>query len=140
MTNLYQRKKKIAIKDLAHGDNVSEVLNGADNIGVMLDYADKQVYYFNSLPNSPIMATNATYTQVIVGIFAALFVLVFDVIEPKVYFVEDLFYTHYRHYIFSNLRVEEFVFKKMRGNKTKLIDYTPKITVEAAGEFKPIII
>ncbi len=62
------------------------------------------------------MGTNATYTQVTVGVFAALFVMLFDQLKKGTYFVEDLYDTRYKYYMFDNLRVQEFVFN---GNKLK---------------------
>ncbi|MCU0642294.1 MAG: saccharopine dehydrogenase NADP-binding domain-containing protein [archaeon] len=139
MTKLYKEKKRVVEEDIIHGDNSEKVLSGADNIGVVLDYKDKKVYYFNSMPNEAIMGTNATYTQVIVGVFAALLTLIFDKVEKGINFPEDLYDTYYRNYIFDNLRTQEFVFRKKKG-RLVLKSYNPQIRTNVTGGFKRIII
>ena len=119
--------------------NTNIPLEGSDNIGVLLNYNDKKVYYFNSAFNISMVGTNATYFQVITGIFAALFTLLFDKLDKKVYFVEDLDNTHYQNYMFDNMRVQEFIFKKIKG-KTKIIKYNPMIKIKTTNNFKHIYI
>ena len=126
---LYHKKKTISKNDLILGDNTTEVLDGADSIGVQLNYSDKKVYYFNSIPNIGIIGTNATYTQVIIGIFSALFTLLFEELKPAVYFVEDLYKTQYKNHLFNNMRVQEFVFLKKNG-KLHCTKYTPMVKLK----------
>lgn len=118
----YRKEKKVARKDLQLADNLKNVLDGSDNIGVLLKYKNKKVYYFNSIANTSVVGTNATYTQAAVGVFAALFVLMFDQLKKGTYFVEELYDAHYKHYMFDNMRVQEFVF-----NSGKLKKYTPEV-------------
>jgi len=122
LLKIYRKEKDVHKKDLQVGDNLTTTLDGSDNIGVLLRYKNKKVYYFNSIANTSVIGTNATYTQVSVGVFAALYVLLFDQLKKGTYFVEDLYDTHYKYYMFDNLRVQEFVF-----NGGKLKRYTPKI-------------
>jgi hypothetical protein len=136
---IYKEKKKITEEDLSHGDNSEKILTGSDSIGVMLDYKDKKVYYFNSMPNEAVMGTNATYTQVIMGVFSALFTLMFDNIGKGVHFPEDLYESYFRNYVFDNLRTQEFVFKKRKG-KLVLSSYNPQIRTNITGKFKRIIV
>jgi len=114
-------------------------LDGADNIGVLLIYSDKKVYYFNSASNMAAIGTNGTYTQVIIGIFSALFTLMFDKLKPATYFVEDLYDTHYKHFMFDNMRVEEFVFKKNKDH-LKLLNYNPMIKLKRDKKFKHLYV
>lgn len=123
---LYKQNKKVDTKDLVLGDNTTRVLEGADSIGVLLEYPEKKVYYFNTLPNVAFIGSNATYTQVVIGVFAALFTLVFDKLKNGVYFVEDLGETHFKYYAFDNMRVQHFVFKKQKGHLA-LEKYVPEI-------------
>ena len=118
----YRKEKKVPRKELQLADNLKTVLDGSDNIGVLLKYKNKKVYYFNSIANTSVVGTNATYTQVAVGVFAALFVLMFDQLKKGTYFVEELYATHYKYYMFDNMRVQEFVF-----NSGKLKRYTPEV-------------
>jgi len=134
LTKLYEKKGKVTTKDIILGDNTSCILDGSDNIGVILEYKDKKVYYFNTMPNVAIIATNATLTQVIIGIFASLFTLVFDDLKKGIYFVEDLYDTHYKYYLFDNMRIQEFVFKKQKG-KWKLTHYIPEIKIRREDHF-----
>lgn len=129
LVKLYEKKGDIKKGDLVLGDNIHEVLDGADSVGVLLDYPDKMVYYFNSIPNAAVIGTNSTYTQVVVGIFSAIFTLLVDKLKSRVYFTEDLFDKHYKYFMFENMRVQEFVFKKNKGN-LKLIKYDPEIKLK----------
>ncbi len=122
LIKIYKKKKNIYLTDLQKGDNTTTILDGSDNIGVLLKYKNKKVYYLNSIANTSVVGTNATYTQVVVGVFAALFVLLFDQLPKGTYFVEDLYETHYKNYMFDNMHVQEFVF-----NSDKLKKYTPSI-------------
>jgi homospermidine synthase len=139
LTKIYERKGNVTKNDLELGDNTNEILDGADSIGVILDYHDKQVYYFNTISNVAVIGTNATYTQVIVGIFAAIFTLLFDKLKPAVYFVEDLYDTHYRYFMFDNMRIQEFVFSKHK-NSLKLNKYHPMIKVHRKNRFEHLYI
>ena len=121
----YKKEKKVSRKELQLADNLKTILDGSDNIGVLLKYKNKKVYYFNSIANTSVIGTNATYTQVAVGVFAALFTLMFDQLKNGTYFVEELYNTHYKNYMFDNLRVQEFVFN---GNKLK--KYTPEVKLQ----------
>ncbi|HLD39740.1 MAG TPA: saccharopine dehydrogenase NADP-binding domain-containing protein [Candidatus Nanoarchaeia archaeon] len=125
LMKIYKKEKNVHKKDLQSGDNLTSVLDGSDNIGVLLKYKNKKVYYFNSIANTSVIGTNATYTQVTVGVFAALFVLLFDRLKKGTYFVEDLYHTHHKYFVFDNLRVQEFVFN---GNKLK--KYTPEVKLQ----------
>lgn len=125
LSKIYREGKNIHKKDLQFGDNQTTCLDGSDNIGVLLKYKNQKVYYFNSIANTSVIGTNATYTQVCVGVFAALFVILFDQLKKGTYFVEDLYHTHYKYYLFDNLRVQEFIF-----NKDKLQKYTPEVKLQ----------
>lgn len=129
LVELYDEQQNVFKKDLIHGDNIRHPLDGADNIGVLLKYEGKRVYYFNSSPNNSAIGTNGTYTQVVVGVYAALFVLLFDNLKYGAYFVEDLYDTHYRHYLFDNMRVEEYVFEK-KNDEYKLKSYNPRVEIK----------
>ncbi|MBI2666455.1 saccharopine dehydrogenase NADP-binding domain-containing protein [Candidatus Woesearchaeota archaeon] len=147
LLELYAKNKKIIKKDLLLGDNQNRTIEGADCIGVALDYPKKRVYYLNTASNGIVIGTNATYLQVAVGVFSALFTLIFDNLSPGVYFVEDLFNTHYKYYMFDNLRVQEFVFMKDAQNikdtkekKLTLASYNPEIKLKRKNRFEHLFI
>lgn len=139
LAKLYSQKKDISEKDLILGDNTSKILEGADSIGVLLEYEDKKVYYFNSVPNIAVIGTSATYSQVVTGIFSALFVLIFDKLNKEIHFVEDLYDTHFKYYMFDNMRVQEFVFKK-ENKKLKLVSYNPYVRLKRNNHFEHLYI
>jgi hypothetical protein len=95
-------------------------------IGVYLEYPDHRVYYLHSLANASTVGTSATCTQVTVGIYAALFTLLGDPLSARVYFPDDLYDTVYPHVLFSNMRVEHFVFAK-RSGALVLRQYAPAL-------------
>ncbi len=132
LVRIYKRKGKILRDDLTLVTNTKMPLEGSDSIGVLLDYNGKKVYYFNSVSNISMIGMNATYFQVIVGIFAALFTLLFDKLGKGVYFVEDLYATNYKYYAFDNMRIQEFVFKKKR-NKLEFISHSPMVKLAKHG-------
>ncbi len=137
IVKIYKKKGKIAEEDFIVIKNIDSPLKGADSIGVILDYGTKKVYYFNSINNASIIRTNATYFQVVVGIFAALFTLLFNKLKNGVYFTEDLFDTNYKNYVFDNMRVQQFIFKRQNGG-LKLINYNPTINPTEDSKFKHI--
>ena len=130
LVEIYKKKGNIVHTDLIQGQNTNLPLEGADQIGVILEYDDKKVYYFNPSPNVPVIGTNGTYSQVIVGVYAALITLLFDHLDKGVYFVEDLF---------DNMRVSEFVFHKGEHG-LKLKSHNPKITLKRKNKFEHFFI
>jgi hypothetical protein len=116
----------VRIDDLEVGDNTAVSLTGSDTIGVCLEYPDRRVYYLHSLANSAVVGTNATCTQVAVGVYAALITLLHERLPPRVYFATDLYQTIYPHVLFSNQRVEHFIFAK-RGRSWELRTHVPEL-------------
>ncbi|HOI45145.1 MAG TPA: saccharopine dehydrogenase C-terminal domain-containing protein [Candidatus Aminicenantes bacterium] len=112
LIDAYRRTGRLFLEDILLGDNTELTLKGADNIGVLLEYPDKRVYYFNSIANSAITGTNATYTQVVTGVIAALLTLAADRLERGAYFVEDLYDSSFKSHIFDKMQVQEFIFEK----------------------------
>lgn len=139
MEKKFKEKGKITKEDFVLADNTSKILEGADNIGVILDYGHEKVYYFNSAPNIAAIGTNGTYTQVIVGVFASLFTLLFDKPANGAYFVEDLWDSHYKYYLFDNMRVQEFMFKKKK-DEWKIGSYNPQIKLRRMNHFEHLYI
>ena len=139
LVKIYKNKGTVTKKDLKLADNTNKILDGADNIGVILDYPDKKIYYLNSVPNIAVIGTNATYLQVAIGIFAALFTLLHDDLKPGIYFVEDLYDTYYKYVMFDNIRIQEFVFKKEK-KKLTLTRYNPMLRMRRNNKFEHLYI
>lgn len=134
LIEIYNKNKVVKHKDVMLADNVHSIIDGSDSIGMLLEYPKKRVYYFNSIPNVSIIGTNATYTQVIYGVLSALMTLIYDKLKPGTYFVEDLYDTHYKNFLFNNTRVQEFVFSK-KGKKLKLIHYNPEVRIKSGYKY-----
>jgi len=139
LINLYEKTKAISKSSLEMCDNRNELLDGADNIGVILEYPDKRVYFFNTIPNIATIGTSGTYTQVAIGVFAALFTLMFDKIKPGVYFTEDLYGTYFYSFLFDNMRIQEFIFKK-KHKKLSLMHYDPMVKIKRNKHFNHLYI
>ena len=116
LEQLLRQRGRVEIGDLELGDNTSIPLAGSDTIGVCLRYADRRVYYLNSLANSEVTGTNATCAQVAVGADAALHALFSERLAPRIYFASDLYDTVYSDVVFGALRVEHLVFEKLNGS------------------------
>jgi hypothetical protein len=114
MVRRWRERGRLRISDLHVGDNTTIPLEGSDTIGVCLEYPDQRVYYLHSLANRAVVGTNATCTQVAVGVYAALITLLHERLPPRIYFATDLYDTVYPHVLFSNLRVEHFVFERQK--------------------------
>ncbi|MDD2765828.1 MAG: hypothetical protein PHE83_17845 [Opitutaceae bacterium] len=110
----WRQRGRVQIGDLEIGDNTSRPLDGADTIGVYLEYPRQRVYYLHSLANNAVLGTNATCTQVAVGVYAALFTLLQERLAPRIYFAGDLYETIYPQVVFDNMRVEHFVFGRRK--------------------------
>jgi hypothetical protein len=116
LEQLWRKRGRVDISDLLLGDNTFIALNGADTVGVCLDYPDKRVYYLHTLANSEVTGTNATCAQVAVGVDAALHALFAERLTPRIYFASDLYDTVYSDVAFGALRVEHSVFEKVDGS------------------------
>lgn len=136
---MHKKNKQIDIQDLIKGDNTQTILDGSDNIGVALEYKNKRVYYLNSMPNMAIVGTNGTYTQVVIGIMAAIFTLICENLKPGLYFPEDLYDNHYKYYVFDNMRIQEFVFQKNKKH-LKLKQFNPMVKIRRSEHFEHLYI
>lgn len=135
LEQLLRQRGRVEIGDLELGDNTSIPLAGSDTIGVRLRYADKCVFYLNSLANSEVTGTNATCAQVAVGADAALHALCSERLAPRVYFASDLYNTVYSDVVFGALRVEHCVFERLNGSLVRSL-HIPRLrpTLAMIGE------
>lgn len=114
----WRERGHVDTTDLEIVDNTSVPLDGADTIGLCLEYPGKRVYYLHSLHNADVVGTSATCAQVAVGVEAALVALSSEDLAPRIYFASDLYETIYRDVVFSSLRVEHFVFPERAPSLT----------------------
>jgi saccharopine dehydrogenase-like NADP-dependent oxidoreductase len=122
----HRTRGRVREADLVLGDNNTLQLEGADTIGVCLEYPRRRVYYLHSLPNAAVVGTSATCAQVALGVYAALLTLLHDSLPRRLHFVGDLFNSLYRQVIFANMRVERSVFARRRRG-WKRLEYTPQV-------------
>jgi hypothetical protein len=139
LVRLWRETGRVRISDLQVGDNTTIPLNGSDTIGVCLEYPDRRVYYLHSLANSAVVGTNATCTQVAVGVYAALITLLHERLAPRVYFATDLYDTVYPQVLFSNQRVGHFVFEKRRRSWV-LREHVPELHPRFPGAEEQLVI
>ncbi len=135
----WRRRGCLRMGDLETGDNTLLPLDGADTIGVCLDYPRQRVYYLHSLANSAVVGANATCSQVAIGVYAALFTLLGERLAPRLYFVSDLYDTVYPQVVFSNMRVEHFVFVK-RKRSLILRHHVPALLPRFSHEREQMVI
>lgn len=135
----HRRNGTLRLHDLEQADNVAERLEGTDLVAVCLEYPHQRVYYVNQLPNSAVLGTNATCAQVAVGIFAGLFTLLYDRLQPRLYFVEDLYDTLYKRFVFSNLRIEQFVCVRRKG-RWVVREHIPEVRLRTAPDKAPAVL
>lgn len=134
-----RRHGRLREGDLEMGDNLARRLDGTDTVGVCLQYPRRRVYYLNSLSNSALIGTNATCHQVAIGIYCALFTLLYDRLAPRTYFVCDLYDTLYRRLVFANMRVEMFVCGRRHG-RWVVREHIPEVRVRGPKAGEPVVL
>lgn len=135
----FRRHGRLGLEDIELGDNVTRRLTGTDIVGVCLHYPNRRIYYLNRMPNDAVIGTNATCAQVAVGIYAALFTLIYDQLEPRIYFTEDLFDKLYRRFVMANMRVELFLCSRRKG-RWVVRKHLPELRDRSPGHGRPLVI
>ncbi|HUK81062.1 MAG TPA: saccharopine dehydrogenase NADP-binding domain-containing protein [Verrucomicrobiae bacterium] len=133
LVDRFRRKGNLREGDLEIGDNITRRLGGADMVGVCLEYPRRRVYYLNRMNNDGLIGTNATCAQVAVGIYAALFTLLYDRLEPRIHFIGDMYDTLYRRLVFANMRVEMFVCGRRNG-RWVLSEHVPEVRLRSSRD------
>jgi hypothetical protein len=135
----YRKQGTLRVGDLILGDNLGRRLNGTDLVGVCLQYPRRRVYYLNRMDNRQLIGTNATCSQVAIGIYSALFTLLYDRLKPRLWFTGDLYDTRYRQFVFANMRVELFLCAR-RGRRWVLRKHIPEVRLRRLRDVKPVMI
>jgi homospermidine synthase len=104
---LYDEQGRVSAEMVTLGDNRGVLLKGTVTIGVLLEYGDRKVYFFNTTRHESLPWLSGSCWQVAAGLHAALFTLLDDSLQSGVYFVEDLFGTPCERLIAENLPVRE---------------------------------
>ncbi|MBM3858214.1 MAG: hypothetical protein FJ395_01040 [Verrucomicrobia bacterium] len=135
----HREKGTLHARDIEQVDNVTERLEGTDFIAVCLEYPRQRVYYVNQFPNSAVLGANATCAQVAVGVFAGVFTLLYDNLKPRIHFVEDIYDTLYKRFVFANLRIEQFICGRRKG-RWVVREHIPELRVRAPHDKAPAVL
>jgi hypothetical protein len=112
LEKLYDENKGIPISKLALGDNRVIPLKGSATVGVCLEYERTREYFFNNTAQGAIPGVSGSCWQVAAGLHSALWAVVADSLEKRVYFVEDLLGTSCERLMIDNLPMQELVIEK----------------------------
>jgi homospermidine synthase len=101
-------------------------LKGADLVGILLVYEDKELYMYNELSNKEAYAkykTNATYLQVASGIYGALATILLDNIPQGIYYVDQLLVNTKSNYgKYLSYHLDKFVIGENNHSDGDLLD------------------
>ncbi|MCS7048128.1 MAG: saccharopine dehydrogenase NADP-binding domain-containing protein [Verrucomicrobiae bacterium] len=122
----FRQQGTLRLRDIELGDNLARRLNGTDFVAVCLEYPRRRIYYANRMDNRSLIGTNATCAQVAVGVYCALFTLMYDRLQPRMYYTGELYDTLYRQLVFANLRVEMFQCTR-RGRRWVVRRHVPEV-------------
>lgn len=109
LEKIYDEHRKVPPEALALGDNRDIPLKGEATVGVCLEYEDKREYFFNTTAQGDVPGVSGSCLQVAAGLRAALWTMIRDRLEKRVYFVEDLLGTTCERLMIENLPVQHVV-------------------------------
>jgi hypothetical protein len=112
LEEVYDGKKEIPLDTLALGDNGKVRLKGEATVGVCLEYESTREYFFNTTPQGNVPGVSGSCRQVAAGLHAALWTMIEDRLEKRVYFVEDLLGTTCEPLMMANLPMQHVVIPK----------------------------
>lgn len=100
--------------DLSLADNTDINITGQDTIGIILKYPDKQVIYSNTMHHANFHGTNATLTQVAIGVLTGLKELIKGQLKHGINYPEDLSLYHTFSTLNSHMSIEKKVVKPLK--------------------------
>ena len=112
LEEVYDKKGEIPLNTLALGDNRTVLLKGEATVGVCLEYENSRKYFFNTTSQGTVPGVSGSCRQVAAGLHAALWTVVEEPLEKRVYFVEDLIGTTCERLMMKNLPMQELVVAK----------------------------
>ena len=86
-----------------------------------------------------ILVISMTLGIAVVGVYAALITLLREQLAQRIYFATDLYDTVYPHVLFSNLRVEHFVFERQKRSWV-LRQHVPELHPRFLGAEEQVVI
>jgi hypothetical protein len=112
LEEIYDKKGEVPLDTLVLGDNRKVLLKGEATVGVCLEYEGTQEYYFNTTAQGSVPGVSGSCRQVAAGLHAALWTVIDDPLEKRVFFVEDLLGTSCERLMMKNLPMQEVVIRK----------------------------
>jgi saccharopine dehydrogenase-like NADP-dependent oxidoreductase len=112
LEQLFDREGAIPIESMKLGDNRAIPLKGSVTVGVLFEYDDYRKYIFNMASHGEFAGSSGSCWQVAAGLHAALFTLLNDHLDKRVYFTEDLFETSFGGLVERNLPIQEMVIRQ----------------------------
>jgi hypothetical protein len=109
---VYDSTKQIPLDTLALGDNRKIRLKGEATVGVCLEYENRREYFFNTTGQGSVPGVSGSCVQVAAGLHAALWTVVEEPLEKRVYFVEDLMGTTCERLMLKNLPMQHVTIPK----------------------------
>ncbi len=120
LEQLFDREGTIPKELMKLGDNLVIPLKGSVLVGVLLDYSDHRKYVFNMTSHDGFPGSSGSCWQVAAGLHAALFTLLRDHLDRRIYFPEDLFGTSFDGLAERNLPVQRAVIQGGLHDQPKL--------------------
>jgi hypothetical protein len=111
LEEIYDRKEAVPPEALALGDNRRVLLKGEATVGVCLEYENRREYFFNTTAQGSVPGVSGSCTQVAAGLHAALWTVIDEPLEKRVYFVEDLLGTACERLMMANLPVQQVIIR-----------------------------
>jgi Saccharopine dehydrogenase NADP binding domain len=112
LEEVYDKKEAVPPDTLALGDNRKVLLKGEATVGVCLEYEKARQYFLNTTAQGAVPGVSGSCRQVAAGLHAALWTVIDDPLENRVYFVEDLLGTSCERLMMANLPMQELIVKK----------------------------
>jgi saccharopine dehydrogenase-like NADP-dependent oxidoreductase len=109
LEQLFDREGAIPMDSMKLGDNRTIPLEGSVTVGVSLEYDDHRKYVFNMTSHDEFSGSSGSCWQVAAGLHAALFTLLRDHLDRRIYFPEDLLGTSFDELAERNLSVQRVV-------------------------------
>jgi hypothetical protein len=112
LEKVYDEQEKVPIDTLMLGDNRKIRLKGEATVGVCMEYENRREYFFNTTAQGDIPGVSGSCLQVAAGLHAALWTMIEEPLEKRIYFVEDLLGTTCERLMLDTLPMQHVITAK----------------------------
>ena len=112
LEKVYDEQEKVPIDTLMLGDNRKIRLKGEATVGVCMEYENRREYFFNTTAQGDIPGVSGSCLQVAAGLHAALWTMIEEPLEKRIYFVEDLLGTTCERLMLDTLPMQHVIIRK----------------------------